>query len=304
MLATFVLGTFQSFYMIARQVYAYDIVGPSQAINGIALLSIAQRVGGIGGALLAGGLIAWQGPGSTFLAMSVGYVVGLMALYWLRQPGESAPQSRERLWQNVLGYLQALKTNRVMLSLMISTSASETFGFSHQVMLPILAKDVLDVGSAGLGVLTAFRYAGGALGAIILTALGEVRRRGLLLLLVLALFGGGLILLSQAPNFWVALVVVIFINVMSSASDILHLTLLQLNVPNDQRGRAMGSWIVSTGTGPVGQLEIGYLAGLTTARVALLTNGVALAVMPFNSACTLTSPSKTLVLQEILPDRL
>jgi hypothetical protein len=40
---------------------------------------------------------------------------------------------------------------------MFSTAAAELLGFSHQVMLPILAKEVLQVGAGGLGVLTAFR---------------------------------------------------------------------------------------------------------------------------------------------------
>ena len=67
------------------------------------------------------------------------------------------------------------------------------------------------------------------------------------------------------------------INIMATATDILHHTLLQLSVPNDQRGRAMGAWIVGIGMAPIGQLEIGYLSGLANSRIALLTNGLVLA---------------------------
>ena len=59
MLGTFLLGVSQAFYMTSRQVYAYDIVGSDAAVQGIALISLAQRVGGIIGALLAGALIDW-----------------------------------------------------------------------------------------------------------------------------------------------------------------------------------------------------------------------------------------------------
>ena len=41
----------------------------------------------------------------------------------------------------------------------------------------------------------------------------------------------------------------------------------------------MGSWIVGIGTAPVGHLQIGYLAEATNARIALLVNGVTLAVL-------------------------
>ncbi len=279
MLFTFSLGTFQAFYMTARQVYVYDVVGASGAINAISLISLGQRVGQVIGALLAGALIYWQGAGGPFLAMSLGYGIGAWVLYTLRTAGSSAPLEREPIGENVLNYFRALRTNRVMLSLMVSTAATEIFGFSHHVMLPILSKDVLQVSAVGLGVLTAFRFGGGAIGVVALAALGEVRRRGVLLLSAVALFGAGQVLLGQAFSFWVALLFVAFANAMASIADVLHQSLLQLSVSNEQRGRAMGSWIVGIGTAPVGHLQIGYLAEATNARIALLVNGVTLAVL-------------------------
>jgi MFS family permease len=279
MLATFLLGTLQAFYLTARQVYVYDIIGASGAMQGISLISLAQRAGEAVGALLAGGIIQRWGPGPSFLAMSLTYGVGALALYGLRRRGQSAPLSRESMGQNLLNYLRALKSNRVMGSLMVTTAVAETLGFSHQVVLPILAQEVFHVGAAGLGVLTAFRSVGGALGVLALAILGEVRHRGLMLLVVLALFGVGQLLLAQTGDFWLAALLVTLINVMASATDILHQTLIQLSVPNEQRGRAMGSWMVGIGTAPLGQLEVGHLAGLTGARVALLVNGAALAAL-------------------------
>lgn len=280
-LFTLVLGTMQAFYMTARQVYAYDIVGATGAINGIALISLAQRIGGMFGALLAGGVLHWWGSGTAFVVMATGYAMGVLALHALRSAGESAPESREPILQNVANYFKTIKTNRVMLSLMVSTAGAETLGFSHQVMLPILANEVLNVGSFGLGVLTAFRFLGGAMGVFALAALGAIKRRGMLLLVVLALFGASVMLLSQSNSFWMTVVVVTLVNVMASAADIIHHALLQQSVPNEQRGRAMGSWVVGVGTAPAGQLEIGYLAGVAGARIALLTNGIALVILPF-----------------------
>ncbi len=278
-LFTLLLGTFQGFYMTARQVYVYDVVGAGGAINAIALVSLGQRVGQVLGSLLAGTFIYWQGAGSSFLAMSLGYMLGALTLFTLRHAGGSAPQQREPMGENILNYFRALKSNRVMLSLMVSTAATEIFGFSHQVMLPVLAKDVLQVSAMGLGVLTAFRFAGGALGVVALAALGEVRRRGVLLLSAVALFGAGEVLLGQAFNFWVALLIVALANSMASIADVLHQSLLQLSVSNEQRGRAMGSWVVGIGTAPVGHYQIGRLAEVTNARIALLVNGVTLAFL-------------------------
>ena len=279
LLAAFLLGAAQAFYMTSRQVYVYDIVGSRRAINGIALVSLAQWTGGIIGSLATGGLIAWQGPAAAFLLMGITYGIGIAIMFRLRHAGPSAPPVREPILENLLNYFRALKNNRAMLSLMISTAGAEVLGFSHQVMLPILAKEVLGVGAFGLGLLTAFRFLGSAVGVFTVAVMERFRRKGMLLLCIIGMFGLGEILLGQSPYFWVAVVCVIFINMLASATDILHHTLLQLSVSNEQRGRAMGSWIFGIGMAPVGQLEVGYLAGETSSKTALLVNGAALIVL-------------------------
>ncbi len=279
LLFSFIQGMLQAFHMVARQVYVYDLVGAGSSVQGISLIAFAQRVGEMLGALLAGLVLHWWGEGVSFLVMSGGYVLGVCLLYTLRQQGIAAPVFREPIRQNMWNYWQALWTNRLMQSLMISTSAAEILGFSHQVLLPILAREVLQTDAAGLGVLMAFRSVGNGLGVLALTMVGGIRRQGRVLLAVIVLFGVGQILLSQATAFWMAMLVVTLINIMASATDILHHTLLQRSVSNEQRGRAMGSWIVGTGTAPAGHLEIGYLAGLTSAPSALLINGVALVAL-------------------------
>jgi MFS family permease len=276
LLCTAVLGALQAFDVTARQVYVYDLLGVRAAAQGIAVVSFAQRSGGVLGSLLAGVTLEWWGPGPSFLLMGSSYAMGTCALAWLRHRGEAAPTEREPLWHNLRSYLRALRTNQALRSLILSTAVAETFGFSHQVMLPVLAKDVFQVGAAGLGVLTAFRFLGGTLGVGLCAVMGDVRRRGRLLLVVLVLFGCGEVVLSQVPSFWLAVLCITFINIMAATTDILHHTLLQFSVANEQRGRAMGAWIVGIGMAPFGQLEVGHLAGLTTARLALLVNGVGL----------------------------
>jgi hypothetical protein len=170
---------------------------------------------------------------------------------------------------------------------MISTAIAEIFGFSHQVMLPILATEVLHVGAAGLGVLTAFRFLGGTLGVVLFTVLSTVHRQGMLLLVVLGLFGSSEMVLGYATHFWLAIVCVTFINVMAAITDVLHQTLLQFSVSNEQRGRAMGAWVVGVGTAPLGHLQIGSLAGLAGAQIALAVNGLALVVLTVSLAISL-----------------
>ncbi|MDH3604270.1 MAG: MFS transporter [Candidatus Tectomicrobia bacterium] len=277
-----IVGVLRAFEMTARQAYVYDIAGAKNAVQGLALNAIAQRVGGALGALIAGVILEWWGASAAFLVMSLCYGMAGALLYVLRRRGAAAPTTApEPLWQNVKSYARALRTHPILRSLIISTAAVEMIGFSHQVMLPVLAKDVMHIGAAGLGVLTAFRFIGGVMGATLLTTISRLPQHGRLLLVVLGLFGVGEVLLSQVTQFWLAVACVTAINVMASATDILHQALLQRHVANTQRGRAMGSWIVGTGAAPIGHLEIGYLAGVAGVSAALLLNGSALIALPF-----------------------
>jgi MFS family permease len=272
-------GLLQAFEFTARQVYTYDVVGLSSAVQGLALLSFAQRLGGVLGSLLAGATLQWWGTGTSFLVMGVSYGGGALALWTLRHRGAAAPRVKESMWHNVAAYSQELRTNRLMQSLMLSTAGAELLGFSHQVVLPTLAKDVLHSGAAGLGMLTAARFLGGMVGSAILTALSPMWHRGPLLLTALVFFGVGQVVLAYAGSFWLAVLCVMGLNSMAAAVDILHMTLLQHSVANEQRGRAMGAWVVGSGIAPVGHLEIGYLAGVAGAPLALVLNGVALIVL-------------------------
>lgn len=274
------IGVLRAVETTSRQAYVYDLIGLRGAVQSLAFNAIAQRIGGAIGALIAGWALASGGASAAFLAIGLCFGLGAALLYLLRSPGRAAPVTPEPLWQNVITYAQALRSNPILRSLILSTALVEILGFSHQTLLPVLARDTLHIGAVGLGVIMAFRFFGGVLGALWLTVIRRISSQGILLLIVLALFGLGQIGLSQVTQLWLAVVCIIGINVMASATDILHQVLLQTHVPNTQRGRAIGAWIVGTGAAPFGALEIGYLAGITSVSAALLINGFALLALP------------------------
>ena len=78
-----------------------------------------------------------------------------------------------------------------------------------------------------------------------------------------------------------------FVNACAMAVDTLYKTLMQNLVSDEERGRAMGSWVLSIGFAPVGHVGIGALAGAVGAPRALLINGAALAAISAIAAATL-----------------
>ena len=100
-------------------------------------------------------------------------------------------------------------------------------------------------------------------------------------------FGLGLMAFSLSSNLFFFIVVLAVVNACAMAVDTLYRTLMQENVSNEQRGRAMGSWVLSIGMGPIGHLEVGGLASILGAPGALLVNGAILTTISLATALCL-----------------
>ncbi len=267
------LGGLMAFTITVRQTFTYDIVGQQFALNGLALGAMAMQGGGIAGALAAGALIEFLGPGWQFVASAACYSVSALVVLAIANPGRSAKPVVESVLANLQGYVRLVRGNRILLVLMFLTAATEVFGFTHMTLLPVFAKEVLHVGAAGLGVMTAVRQAGGLVGLWLLAGLGAFRRKGLMMFVTAIGFGCGQMAFSISDNIYFFLGVLLFVNACAMAVDTIYKTLMQDHVADEERGRAMGSWVLSIGFAPVGHLGVGALAGVLGAPGALLING-------------------------------
>ena len=284
-----VTGIFLVFYQTAAPAYAYDIVGPENALNGVSLIAMTYQVGGMAGVLLGGAAIEAAGAGSAYLAVGAIYLASVIVLLWARRPEMELQIRRESVLENLAGYARIVRQNHVLFVLMCLVSVAEVFGFTHTTLLPVFAKEVLSVGPQGLGFMYAVRQAGGLLGLAMLAGLRDFQRKGILTFGLAAAGGMCLMAFSLSSNWFFFLGVLALANFCIQAVDALFKTLMQDNVPDDQRGRAMGSWSFSIGLAPVGHLGIGGLASLLGAAGALLVNG---AVLTFASVATITALPK------------
>ncbi|MBA39433.1 MAG: hypothetical protein CL894_03470 [Dehalococcoidia bacterium] len=274
-IATITGATF-AFVLTLRQAYTFDIVGASLSLNGLSMLQIASQTGGVFGALISGILISKLGAGPQFVVIGLMYLISFLVLFGASESGQAASRRRESLNSNFKGYIDLIKEYPVLLILMCLASITEIFGFTHMSLIPVFAKEVLSVGPIGLGILTAIRQVGGFLGLFALALLGDYNKKGQLMFYIVVFFGVGQIFLSFADNLYLFAIFLLFVNACAMSVDTLYKTLMQQNVPNEQRGRAMGSWVLSIGTAPIGHLGIGGIATAFGAPMAVLFNGVML----------------------------
>lgn len=274
--AAVIAGTLRALHQPVRMSLAYDLVGGEQIVASLGLLNIGARLGQLAGALIAGSLAERFGSPLALASLALAHGAAFFLLSQLRSSGVAAPVSRAPLRQNLREYGQQLRHNRVLLMLIVITATVEVFGFSFSTALPELAESRFNLGAEGLGMMFAARAVGGIAAGLALAATNGLQRRGMIFLMVIYAFGGGLMLLSAANQFALALVALVVVAFLATASDVLTQSMLQLCVSNELRGRAMGAWALAIGTAPLGHLEMGALAVTVGVANALAINGAAL----------------------------
>ena len=264
----FIRGIIRAFESPTRQSFIVDIVGRSNAMNGISLNAVGMRGIGIFGGALAGLIIELFGKEWPFFVLAGVFMVTILLVGFIREVRVERVAQQLSMWRNIVEGIQIVRNNRIVLSLMLMAATCEMFGFSFPVLVPVFARDVLNVGAVGNGMINAFRSGGGLLISIVLASLGDFKQKGKLLLGMYLMFGVGLVLYANSSIYALALFFMGIVGMSAAGHDAMSQILLQLNVEEEQRGRAMGIWQLSIGFGVIGSMTLGSLAEIYGASFA------------------------------------
>ena len=271
-------GVGQSFEIPATQALVTDAVPRRAAMNAVALQSVGARgVGALGG--LAGGVvIAGYGIPAALLAGAVVSLVGGLVVGTMRAPAARRPRAGtgdSSVLRDVVDGLRVMLALPLVRTLLALAVVVEMFGFAYQSVLPAVARNLLQVGEVGLGILSMMAGFGSLAGVSALTAAGNLRRRGPLLIGITLGYGAFLLAFASSGVFPLSLVLITGVGAMAAAFDAMQWVLLQQHVPDEMRGRAIGGWVFAIGFGWIGHLALGGAAETFGVQWALAATGAA-----------------------------
>lgn len=272
-----------------RQTLVSSAVPPESLMNAIALNSMAFNFTRVFGPAAGGFLIVFFGPGLNFLIQAVFYL-GVMALVFPFKPTYETDYRAVRkrsVFSNIkegFNYVAHEPTARaVVLMALIPTLTMMSFVMSLQ---PVYAAEVLgDVGARSggkLGLLLTASGFGGFIGTFLMATFSHVRQKGVMVLVGLVGTGVGIIGLSQVSVLWMAMLVMVFINVFQMTVMTANQTVIQMTTPDRLRGRVMGVYMMDMGMMPLGGLMAGFIAerwNVPTAYLAGSISGLVLVVV-------------------------
>src|SRR5437763_12156385 len=151
-----------------------------------------------------------------------------------------------------------------------------TFFASANQLLPIYAKDILNVGARGYGLLAAAPAAAAIVAGLVMARLGVLKKQGVTVIVSVAFYGAAMIAFGVSRVFWISLLMLALTGAADTVSTILRQTIRQLVTPNKLRGRMTSINMIYFMGGPqLGEVEAGTLAALLGAPLSVITGGVA-----------------------------
>ena len=268
----FATGTSMVFNQTARQSLIPQLVPKDQVLNAISLNMAALNIMRIAGPGLAAFILLGGDVGPVYLTSGILGAGVLLCLSMVRIKHEPRQAEEESSWfDDLRAGLDFVRRRPEVLAVLGPPMIMFIFGMPYiTVFLPLFAKDVLDLGNAGVGALMAVTGAGAIVGSLVLASQSNLRHRGLLLMAFMATFSALMIVFSQTT--YLPLSILLLMAAASMSTSFMALTnslLLQLS-PSDMHGRVVSLMSIDLGLVPIGAIAAGALAASMGAQDALL----------------------------------
>jgi MFS family permease len=283
----FLLGCVRAFDQPARQAILPLAVPREEIPNAVPLGNLVWNSTRLVGPAAAGMLILLVGVGPTFYVASASFVVATLLFSQLRLPPSVASANGRGLWRNMLDGINYIRGNQVVSALIGLVFFNSVFGMSYTIMLPVFARDILEVGPQGFGLLEFAGGVGSVVGTFGVAAFSRSRGNGWRILIGAAVFGALIVGFAFSPSFGLSMGLLALMGGANQVYMTAANTTLQLSIPNEYRGRVMGVWGLTWSLMPLGGTISGGIAEYAGAPAALAIGGVLVTVMAVGIAATM-----------------
>lgn len=281
-LIAFAAGCAQAVGMPTFQALMPTLVVREALGNAIALNSAQFNLSRIVGPAIAGVIVGLVGESANFWLNALGTTAFVFALRSIRLPAQDALVRAEAgLWSNLLDGLHYVVSQRVLLALLLLAAAPALFVLPYLALMPVFARDVLGIGAAGLGLLTAAIGVGALTGAVTVALFRPPGASARTMLVGLVAMAGTVAVFTVSRDVVVSCLALAGLGASQVAYYTTTNTLVQLLSPARYRGRILSIYVLtSLGLLPLGSLVAGAVAqSIGAPQTLLIGAGLTLAGM-------------------------
>jgi len=271
--AAVAFGVARAFAGPAYSSLAPNLVPRESVPTAIAVSSIAWQVGTIAGPSV-GGLLYAIHPDIAYAVATGLFAVALGMMFLIGPVAQPPAQKDHRPLARIIEGFSYVRHNRLVLAT-ITLDLFAVLLAGATALLPIYARDILHVGSQGLGILAAGMGIGAATTAVWFSVRPMTTNVGVKMLVAVVIFGFAILTFGVSRNFWLSLGALIVAGGADMISVYVRQSLIQLHTPDAMRGRVSAvSQLTISASNELGEFESGLLASLLGPVGAVVVGGV------------------------------
>ena len=279
-LGSLVIGVSFSINVPSRHAMMADLVPRKDVANAVGLNNVTWSASSVVGPSIAGFLISASGIASAYFAQVGAYAWSVLNITRIKIT-RARVLPRESMFTSLRqGYMYVLHS-KSLLALNILTLALALFGTPIVMLLAAFVKQDMNGGPQDLGLLMGAMGAGSLTGALVMVGWSRYPYKGRAALIPLLFYGLLLIGLGQSRSMLVAGALLALIGFCEAVYLATSMTIIQLIVPSEIRGRVISLWMASWGLMAVGILPMSAVAERFGTPSAMTAGGVLTSIVVF-----------------------
>jgi MFS family permease len=264
----FLMACVQVFLQPSRAAMISDTVPTKNLTNAIGLNAVVFNMARSTGPALAGLLISLFGTGLSYAVQAVFF---LLATVWTMQMSSSPHVSyhsqgpgahEESFGQSIIEGWKFSWRNEVVRTGILVVIIASLFMIPFSTLLPVFARDLLQVGAKGQGLLLTSMGIGALCSSFLIASVGDRMPRGLLMVGGVAFYGVLVVIFSASPWFPLSMALMALIGLCHVSSHALVQTIIQTYSPREFRGRTMAIFHMTHVVLLLGGMLVGALSAL------------------------------------------
>jgi predicted MFS family arabinose efflux permease len=269
-------GSIRAINPSAAQSILAELVPREDLMNAVSLYTVGFNIARIAGPSIGGVAIIWIGVGGCYAVFAISLLLAGLGMLPLRTRKEpAAPKREENFFREFKEGFQYVWSEPVILSSIVAAYTFAVLIVTYQSFLPVFAKEVLEVGPEGLGILMAAPGLGGIASLSLLASIGERWNRAMLLWLMTTTTPIFLILFCVSPIYWLSVGLLALVGAGQVSFRTISRVIIQIEAPRNLMGRVMSVFNLDQGMRSIGSIILGAAATAFGAPLGLALTAAA-----------------------------
>ena len=276
------LGIVSTLDLPAQSAFIGDLTGIQNVRKAIVINGAIIQISRMLGPALAGWIISALGVSTAFWLNGLSFIAVILSLIAVHSTQEIHKTQHHALREFYDG-LKFIKSQPIILDLLILTLVMTFFAFSAMQIMPAIATKILHGSAGSLGLLMGSSGAGALIGSVLVVPMTHnVRKIGILNSIAVLWAGLWLMIFSWSTNLYFSMLCLFMSATLIPLVFTTSSGLIQVTAPPNMKGRVLSALlIVALGVQPFASIFVGYLAHKIGPADAILVNGTLMVIFTF-----------------------